>query len=214
MKKNYILATLLMLSNLGFAQSRYTIVQFNKKEVPAVISEIPFAESTVKEALDKNFEKMGYRGKKVKDFLLYNGVAIKDIDSTQPHDVYMMVDRKSRQDKDVSIVTFLVGKGFDNFANDTADAIVINNTKTYLVNLREVVAAYDLELQITTQEDVIKKADKKYISLVEDGNSLAKKRKKIDEEIAVNGVDTNNQKAETERQKQILGTLKTKRKNN
>lgn len=214
MKKKYLTITLLFATSFGFAQSRYTIVQFNKKEVPAVISEIPFAEGTVKEALDKNFEKLGYRGKKVKDYLLYNGVAIKDIDSTQPHDVYMMVDRKSRQDKDVSIVTFLIGKGFDNFANDTADAVVINNTKTYLVNLREVVAAFDLELQISIQEDIIKKADKKYISLVDDGNLLTKKRKKIEEDIAVNGVDANNQKAETERQKQILGTLKAKRKNN
>jgi len=213
MKKKYVLIALLFASGFGFSQSRYTIVQFNKKDVPAVIGEIPFSEGTVKEALDKNFEKQGYKGKKVKDFLVYNGVAIKEVDSTMTHDLYMMVERKSRQEKEVSVVTFLIGKGFDSFANDTADAAVISNIKTYLLSLREVVAAFDLELQISAQEDLIKKADKKYNNLLEDGMTLFKKKKKIEEEITLNGVETNNQKTDTERQKQILSTLKAKRKN-
>jgi hypothetical protein len=48
---------------------------------------------------------------------------------------------------------------------------------------------------------------------VEDGMALAKKKKKLEEEIALNGIETNNQKTDTERQKQILSTLKAKRKN-
>jgi hypothetical protein len=69
-----------------------------------------------------------------------------------------------------------------------------------------------LELQIDAQEDVIKKNEKKVVNLADDASSLQKKKKKLDDEIAQNAIDQTNQKAETERQKQILETLKAKRK--
>ncbi len=194
----------------AMSQSRYSVVQLNKKDVPAVVSEIPFIESTVREAIDKNFEKLGYKGRRVKDFYVYSGVMLKELDNN-PHDIYVMVDRKSRSEKEVSIVTLLIGKGFDTFANDTADATLINNTKAYINSLREVAAAYDLELQITAQEEVIKKNAKKIDDLVEDSVSLQKKMKKLTDDISHNSLDLTNQKVENERQKQILETLKNKR---
>lgn len=213
MKKRLLIAFTFFYSLASIGQSRYTIAQFNKKDVPGVIGEIPFVESTVRESIDKNFEKLGYKGKKVKDFVVYSSVVLKELDNA-PHDIYVFVDRKSRQEKDVSLVTFLIGKGFDNFASDTADADLINQTKLYINSLREVAAAYDLELQINAQEDVIKKNEKKVESLMDDNNSLQKKKKKIDDEIAQNNLEQVNQKAENERQKLILENLKAKRKIN
>jgi hypothetical protein len=210
--KNICLSLLLLfIVASSFCQSRFTVTQLNKKDVPGVIGEIPFVESTVRESIDKNFEKLGYKGKKGKDFVVYSGVVLKELDN-QPHDIYVMVDRKSRQEKEVSLVTFLIGKGFDDFASDTADADLINNTKAYVNSLREVAAAYDLELQIGAQEDIVKKDDKKYVNLMDDANALQKRKKKLDDEIAQNIIDQNVQKIENERQKQILETLKGKRK--
>lgn len=199
-----------MVINFSFSQSRYTVVQLNKKDVPGVIGEIPFVESTTKEAINKNFEKLGYKAKKVKDYLVYSGVVLKELDST-PHDIYMMVDRKSRSEKEVSTVTLLVGKGYNEFASDTADIDLINSTKIYINSLRDVVAAYDLELQIANQEEMVKKSDKKIDGLTEELISLQKKKKKIEEDIAQNGIDQTSQKAESSRQRQILETLKAKR---
>ncbi len=213
MKNRLLIALSVLYSIASIGQSRYTVAQFNKKDVPGVIGEIPFVESTVRESIDKNFEKLGYKGRKVKDFVVYSGVVLKELDNI-PHDIYVFVDRKSRQEKDVSLVTFLIGKGFDSFASDTADADLINQTKAYINSLREVAAAYDLELQINAQEDVIKKNEKKMENLVDDSNSLQKKKKKIEDEIAQNNSEQVNQKAENERQKQILENLKSKRKVN
>jgi hypothetical protein len=213
MKRIYLMIAAMFVAGFAFSQSRYTVVQFNKKDVPGVIGEIPFIESTVRDAINKNFEKMGYRGKKVKDFVVYSGVVLKELDN-QPHDIYVMVDRKSRSEKETSMVTFLIGKGFDSFASDTADIDLINSTKAYINSLREVAAVYDLELQITAQEEVIKKCEKKGENLKDDAASLQKKKKKIDDEIAQNIADQNNQRAEAERQKQIMETLKGKRKPN
>ncbi|MFY7964319.1 MAG: hypothetical protein ACOVO1_05435 [Chitinophagaceae bacterium] len=211
MKKIYAILLLLLAASLGFSQSRFTVTQLNKKDVPGVVGEIPFVESTVREAIDKNFEKLGYKGKKFKDFVVYSGVVLKELDN-QPHDIYVLVDRKSRQEKEVSLVTFLIGKGFDNFASDTADAELINQTKLYINSLRDVAAAYDLELQITAQEDLVKKSDRKLENLADENNILQKRKKKIEEDIAQNIAEQNSQKVDNERQKQILSTLKTKRK--
>jgi len=102
--------------------------------------------------------------------------------------------------------------GFDNFASDTANIDLINSTKAYINSLREVAAAYDLELQISAQEELVKKNEKKVENLKDDANSLQKKKKKLDDEIAQNIIDQNVQRIETERQKQIMETLKSKRK--
>ncbi len=211
MKKIVFLVLSILAINSLIGQSRYTVVQFNKKDVPGVIGEIPFVENTVREAINKNFEKLGYKAHKVKDYYVYGGVVLKELDNT-PHDLYVMVDRKSRSEKEVSIVTMLIGKGFDSFASDTADTDLINSSKVYLNSLREVAASYDLELQISAQEDIIKKSLKKVDGLVEDATSLQKKKKKLDDDIAQNSIDQTNQKADADRQKQILETLKNKRK--
>jgi hypothetical protein len=197
---------------VSFSQTRVGIALFNKKEVPAVMGEIPYEEGIVKDAIDKHFEKMGYKGKKVKDYVLYSSTTIADL-GAEPHDIYVMIDKKSRQEKGTSVVTFLISKGFEEFADETNDPTLIGNTRVYLTNLRDVVAAHDLELQIAEQEDVVKKHEKKHINLQEDGISLLKKKKKIEEEIAQNTIEQNIQKNEKERQQQILETLKNKRKN-
>lgn len=211
MKKFSLIVCCILLGLLAKSQTRFGMAEFNKKEVPAVIGEIPYEEDVVRNAIDKNFEKKGYKGKKVKGFVLYSAVMLPEI-GADPYDIYVLVDRKSRQEKGTSIVTFLISKGFENFANDADDASLIGNTRTYLTNLRTVVAEYDLELQIEAQEEVLRKAEKKYLGLQEDNATLLKKKKKIEDEIAQNNIDQAIQKNEKDRQKQILETLKSKRK--
>lgn len=213
MKKFSLVLCCILFVLLAKSQTRFGMAEFNKKEVPAVIGEIPYGEDVVRDAIDKNFEKKGYKGKKVKGFILYSAVMLPEI-GTEAYDIYVLVDRKSRQEKGTSVVTFLMSKGFENFANDVDDATLIGNTRTYLTNLRTVVADYDLELQIEAQEEVVRKAEKKYLGLQEDNASLLKKKKKIEDEIAQNNIDQATQKNEKERQKQILDTLKNKRKPN
>ncbi len=211
MKKLFLFSTLIFLVGYCFSQSRYTVVEFNKKEVPGVIGEIPFIESTVMEAIDKNFEKQGYKSKKIKGYYLYSSVILKEL-GEEPHDIYVLVERKSRQEKDVSLVTFLISTGFDNFISDVTDINIINSTKSYINSLKIVAAAYDLELQIIAQEEALKKSIKKIESLADDSVSLYKRKKKVEEEIFQKSIEQTNQRADKVRQGQILETLKAKRK--
>jgi hypothetical protein len=212
MKKILVLSLCIGLSLLGFSQSRYSFVQFNKKDVPAISAEIGFKEETTADAIFNNLEKRGYKSKKAKDdFRLFSGVSMKEL-GEGVYDIYIQVVRKSRQEKEVSTVTMLISKGYENFATDESDSALIANAKVYILSLRNIAAEYDLELQIKDQEDVVKKTDKKFVNLTDDGISLQKKKKKLEDDITQNTNEVANQKSECEKQKQILDTLKSKKK--
>ncbi len=187
------------------------MVQFNKKDVPGVIVEVPFVESTVREAIDKNFEKLGYKSRKQKDYLVYNGVNMPEF-GNELYDIYVLVERKSRQEKEISNVTFLMSKGFENFVDDREENRLLDKTKTYMNELRTLAADYDLELQIAAQEEVLRKVAKKLDNYVEDSVSLVKKKRRIEDDIVQNNSNISSQKIDSYRQKQILDMLMSKRK--
>jgi len=193
------------------AQSRTETVAYQKINRQAVVAEIPFPEKTVRDAIDNKMEQMGYKGKDVKGFTVYKGVRLADLGS-ENYDLYFSADRKSRKEKDYSTLTLMIAKGFDNFVADSTDSRLMNNAKGYLDSIKVMIGAYDLEQQIIAQEDAIKKADKKYNNLIDDGVSLEKKKKNIEKDIEDNIKDQASQKAETEKQRQILETLRGKRK--
>jgi hypothetical protein len=211
MKKFLLSLPALCTALLGFAQARYTTTEFQKVMRPAIVADMPFPEKTVSNAIEDKMNKSGYKGKSVKSFTMYSGVHLNEL-GVGNYDMYYLVDRVSRKDKGNSTVTLMLSKGFDAFVSDSSDASVIESAKNYMNNLRDMVAAYDLEMQITEQEDVIKKADKKYNSLVDDGTDLQKKKRKIEEQIVENTAAQAVQKGEAEKQRQVLETLKAKRK--
>ena len=211
MKKLLLLLISYVFIAATIAQSRFTVVQFNKKDVPGIIVEVPFAESTVRDAINKNFEKLGYKSRKQKDYLVYGGVTLPEF-GNEPYDIYVLVERKSRQEKEVSFVTFLMSKGFENFVDDREENRLLDKTKIYLNELRTLAADYDLELQIASQEEALRKAIKKLDNYVEDSVSLVKKKRRIEDEMVENRSNINSQKVDSSRQKQILEVLKSKRK--
>ncbi|GAB2828383.1 hypothetical protein [Ferruginibacter profundus] len=211
MKNVLTLIVALTLYTLATAQSRTATVEYQKINRQAVVAEIPFPEKTIRDAIDNKMEQMGYKGKDSKGFTVYKGVRMPEL-GNDSYDLYFMADRKSRKEKENSTLTLMVSKGFDSFISDSSDSRVISNAKNYLDTIKNMIAAYDLEQQIIVQEDAVKKADKKYSNLIDDSASLEKKRKSIEKDIEDNKKDQANQQAEIEKQKQILETLRGKRK--
>lgn len=199
------------ISSIAAAQSRTETVSYQKINRQAVVTEIPFPEKTVRDAIEDKMQQMGYKGKDVKGFTVYKGVRINDL-GNDSYDLYFAADRKSRKEKDYASLTLMISKGFDSFVADSTDSKLMNNAKGYIDSIKVMIGAYDLEQQIIAQEDAIKKADKKYTGLVEDGQNLEKKKKNIENDIAENIKNQANQKTDTEKQRQILETLRAKRK--
>ena len=211
MKQVFFLMLTCSFSIFSVAQTRTTTTEYQKITRTALVNEVPFPAKTVEDGIEDAFSKKGYKGSSSKGFTVYKGVRMPELGS-DALDLYFMVDKKSKKDKDNSIVTIMVSKGFDAFIDESADAVVLGKAKNYLDSLRNMLASYDLEQQIVAQEDEVKKADKKNENLQEDGKDLAKKKRKLEDDISDNIKDQEKQAKELEKQKQILETLKGKRK--
>ena len=162
MKKIFVFIALCGFYLSATAQSELTKVTYLKVERLAVENEIPFPEKTIMKAIDVKMEQMGYKGKDSKGFTIYKSVRLPEIGGGE-YDLYFMAERKSRRNRDNSTLTLMISKGFDDFVTLKTDAEIIENAKKYLENILELIAAYDLELRITDQQDAVDKAEKKYI---------------------------------------------------
>jgi hypothetical protein len=211
MRKLPLLLIALIAYANSFSQAFTTTAQYNKIQVPSLQVEIPFPQKTVDKAIEDKMSKLGYNDKSDKDYTLYKEVHLPELGSGT-YDLYFESDRKSRGEKDITILTFLISSGYAKFISSTDDPTVTDNAKQFLNNLIATVTAYDLEQQISTQQEIVKKADKKLSGLVSDGEDLVKKKKKIEDEINDNSKDQTDQQAELARQKQILTTLISERK--
>lgn len=193
------------------AQSEIITVNYLKVDRLAVANEISFPEKTIMKAIDNKMEQLGYTGKDTKGFTVYKAVKLAQLGNAD-YDLYFMAERKSRRNKDNSTLTLMISAGADNFATLKKDAALIGNAKLYLENMVAMITAYDLELQISNQQEAVNTADKKYNNFIDDGQSLEKKRKNIEKDIEDNKKNQENQLAELEKQKQILETLKGSKK--
>lgn len=209
MKKIFLLISLVAFFESVQAQARIQKVEYQKAEREAILHELPFPQDVVTKAIQDTLEKMGYKGKESKGYMVYKGVKLSALGG-EAYDLYFSVDRKSRKEKDVSQVTMLISKGFDEFITEKSHPAVLGNAQDYLNNIRSTVAAFDLRQQITEQEETVKKVEKKIAGLVEDAEDLQKKKKKLEKEIEGNIKDQADEQKELEKQRQILETLRTK----
>lgn len=211
MKKNVVWVFLTLYCFTVFAQSEIATVNYQKTERLAIVNELPFAEKTITKAIDDYMGKSGYKGEDNNGFTVYKFVKLSELGSGE-YDLYFKAERKSRRNKDNSTLSMIISLGFEKFITAKDDRGLINNAKKFLDNLFPVITAYDLELQISGQEEEVKKAGEKNNALLEDGQRLEKKRKTIEKEIEDNKKELEKQLADIEKQKLMLETLKTSRK--
>lgn len=207
----YTLLTILILNFTASSQARYVFIDFKDVQRPAVQNEFSFSDKTVSNAIDEKMKRMGYKGKETKGYTIYKGVILPEL-GPQPYDLYFRVDRRTKKDKDNSVVSMLVSSGNENFISDSSDARTVSNAKSFLDNLMPSFAAYDLQQQINAQQDAVNKAEKKYKSLQSDADDLQKRKRKIEQQIEDNLKDQKNQQAEIEKQRQLFDTLKLRQK--
>ncbi|HEY8689240.1 MAG TPA: hypothetical protein VIM07_08395 [Chitinophagaceae bacterium] len=207
----YTLITLFIFTITVSAQARYVFIDYKDVQKPAVQSEFTFPDKTVSDAIEEKLNKMGYKGKDTKGYTVYKGVVLPELGS-QPYDLYFKVDRKSRKEKDIAVVSLLISTGNENFVSDSSDRRTIGNAKNYLDNLRTSIEAYDLKQQINAQQEIVTKAEKKYKSLQDDADDLFKKKKKLEQQIEDNLKAQKDQEVEIDKQKQFFGTIKARQK--
>ena len=209
--RTFILVSLFAVFSFStHAQSRVESVEYQKVQRDAIVADVPFPEKTIAAAISDTLQKLGFKGKDTKGFTLYKGVTLAALGSSA-YDLYFSVDRKSKKEKDQSTVTLMISKDFDNFIAEKTEPDIISNAKTYMDSLRNIVAIYDLEQQIQEQEVLVKKNEKKLEDLTDQEKDYEKDRKKLEDKIDTNKKNKAKQISENDVQKQVLQTLKAKR---
>jgi len=213
--KKYLPLFICMLSML-WAQGQEIAegkVDHHRKDQPALIIELPYPPDVVEDAIKDYLNKKGSKNTSSRGYQLFKDTKISELD-TEGNDLYFKVERKSRKEKDVSVVYFYVTKPNENLKATTASAEMHNthSARSFLAAMLPAVEAHNLEVEISGQEGAVKKAEKKYDRLTEDGQDMEKRLKQLQEDIENNKKEQEKQKQEIEKQKNILETMRNKRK--
>ncbi len=213
MKKILLLILSSVISCLAPAQSRETTLEYQKTQQPAAVIELPYTEEVVQGAIKSQFDKQGAKITSSKGLMIVKNASVNVGKEKQILDLYFKIDRKSRQDKEVTVIHLAAGHAGENIAARLPDdKFGLAESQAYLNAIGPDIENHSVGLRVTEQEDVIKKADKKYASLKADSIDYQKRKIALEQKIADNSQSQKNQRAEMERQQEVLEALKARRK--
>lgn len=179
--------------------------------------EYDFPPLAVENAITAKMSKLGFKGKeekgmfnKDKGFRVYKEALVGDI-SPSRYDYIINIDRKSKKESDAAVMYLIIMKDGSN-ALSRLNTEELGSAKSFLYNLLPDIEAANLELQITAQEDVVVKAEKKLKNLQIDKDDMEKRIKKLQEDVKTNEKDQEKQNAEIENQRKALDALRARRK--
>lgn len=193
----------------GQAKSVQGMAEYQKSKLPAAVIELPYAPSTIEAAIEEHFNKKGHKSASSKDYKVYRNVQA----GNDRYDAYLKVERKSRKEKEAAVVYMVVTKPNEVItAKAAGDQHGVEDAKEFLNNLVPDVEEHQLNLDILAQEELIKKAEKKYNSLLSDSTDLAKRKLQLEEKITENSTALQAQQAELEKERLALEAVRSRRK--
>ena len=207
----FLAACSLVLSFAAHAQSQNGTASFNRSTESAIVYNLPYSDEAVTNGLENKMKNWG-KAKKAKGYSMYRSVLISDI-SNEPITLYFSVEKKSSKDNNNSSLTMLIANEQDRFYKADEHSELFSKAKLFVNSFKEPVEAADLELQINTQDETVKKNDKKLKKLRDDSIDYEKQKKKLEEKMAQNVKDIEQQEKDLSTQKEQLDGLIKKRKN-
>jgi chromosome segregation ATPase len=206
MKKIKFLVLALAIYQFSFAQAYDGQIEYNKKAQAAVIAEFKYPEETIEKTLKDRIDRLGLKLKSSKGFLVAYNAVITSINSNAA-DYAFKIERKSKREKDVMLVSLVMNVGELNTIADNAA-----NAKSFLNDLMPAIDALNTDNMINEQYEALTKAQKKYKNLQEDQQSLEKKIRNLQDDLSKNSREQQDQQNEVKRQQEILDAIKAKKK--
>lgn len=219
MKKLTILLVILFtLRATTFSQSNITSVSYNKTDQAGLMLELPYNEEISQDFIISNLKKTGYtpetkgslfwKNNKINGFYTFKGVRLEGLNDAV--DLYFKVDRKSRKQKNESIIYLLVSKGNENFISSGSDDTIYNAAKNFLNGFVTQSAVYKLDLDIKAQEETVKDAEKKLGKLRDEEKNLSKKIEDLQNDLKKNRETQLEQQKTIENEQKKLVELRVK----
>ncbi len=165
-------------------------IDYQKTRQNAVAIELPFNQEVVGDAIKDYMGGKGHKGSSFRGFTVYRGVKLGDSDG-DTKDLHFRIDRKTRRDKSASTVYLLVANPSEDPATRqvAGDDAPTDKARAFLNAMVPAVEAHDLEVQIKTQEEIVKKALKKSNGLADDQTDLEKKIRNTQADLDQNKKD-------------------------
>jgi hypothetical protein len=215
--KSILSLLLLVMFATASAQSVSTSVKFDKTDKPALMLYLPYSQEVAEGTILTKLKEIGFepeskgslfwKNNKVNGFYAFKGVTLKG-DKTELVDLYFKVDRRGSKKDNQSVMYLLTSKGGDNFINDASDAGTFAAAQRFLNGFVGETASYKHTLDIKTQEETVKKAEKKLSDLVGDQKDMEAKIAKLQEDLKKNKEAQINQHALIESEKKKLADMK------
>ena len=204
---------MLLISAIIYGQAQEGTVEYLKNQQPAAFIELPYETHIINEAMNDFLSKKGKsRVDDLKGFTTYRNTQLIGKDSVNA-DLYFKVDRRNKQEKEVSIIYLLLTMPKDGAVTTTnVHHLNMEQARTFLNELMPAIEAYNLELLIKHQNESIIKAENKFKNLRDEASDLEKKRTTNENNILENKQNQKTQQSDLENQKQKLALLINKRK--
>lgn len=204
--KNFKLLLLFILSvQLSFAQVYEGKIEYNKTSQAAVIAEYSYPEATVEKTLRDKLERMGYKVKSSKGYLIISNAEISSI-SSKSMEYAFKIERKSKKEKDATIVTLVIN---DNNVNATADNS--SRAKKFLTDLSPDIDVVNTDNIVNEQYDALVKSQKKLKNLKDDQMNIEKKIRNLEDDLKQNAKEQEDQEKKITKQQEVLDAFKTKK---
>jgi hypothetical protein len=158
-------------------------IEYQKGVKRAAVIELPFAPDVVEGALKQHLAKTGVKEERLKGMQVFKNARLTPTDG-EAADLYFKVEKKSRRDDNSSVVYLIMGRPNENVALRTADdAYRIQDAKAFLGSFQPQAATFELERNISRNEDNIKKSERKMSDLQDDRKRLEKKIQEQEQEL-------------------------------
>lgn len=218
MKHIFSLLFSLLITAFAFAQSpMQTTVEYNGQKYPCYITEYNLPPDETQNVIQQKLKSQGYNPDKSKGFLVYRNVRLKDLNSDEAQDVFFKIERKSRKEKDKSLVTMiatksgLIPEGKIKGAAAIANVESAVNSVSFMKSFQSAMDLQQYNLEVAAQEDQVASAEKKLKSLKDDQVKLEKKIKDYQSDLEQNKKDQVKQTNEIATQKNLLDQKKVEK---
>ncbi|HTI94632.1 MAG TPA: hypothetical protein VL727_28770 [Puia sp.] len=172
-----------------FAQAYIGETELRSTKQAAAFIRVPYDNDPVEDGLKQYMMTKGFKSTSVNGFVLFRSVPLDGMD-TVLNDLYFKADAAGRKEKDMTILSLIPARRNQEFPGRTlADSSKLEKARLFLDSLAPFITSYNTRLQLTSQQEILGKAQKKMNSLRSDSSDLQKKIRNLQTDLDQNQKD-------------------------
>ena len=205
--KYFLMIVMAITLQNSYGQVYESKMDYNKTSQAAVVAEYKYPEEIVQKTLGDKLERMGYKIKNTKGFLVVSNAVIGSVRS-KPLEYAFKVERKGRKEKDITLLSAIINENDVNVTADNSEKL-----KSFLTELIPSIEATNVDFMVNEQFAAVVKSQKKLKNLQNDQNSMERKVRNLQDDIKKNAKDQDEMQKEILRQQEVLDAYKAKNTN-